>query len=582
MQSFSLSFSASPTNVTDQLALLAFKNLITNTNNVMATNWTTNTSFCSWIGVTCSPERQRVRALELPNLNLQGTISSSIANLSFLVMLNLANNYFRGNLPYGLGHLSRLRVIDVHNNQLEGDIPQSLFLNPRLETISLSHNRFTGDLWRETWNLPELRILNLTSNNLIGSIHPSIGNISMLERLILDHNSLSGNIPKEIGNLSHVIELDLSNNRLIGSIPPAIFNISSLRVLYLTNNSLSGFLSLNVENHQLNLEAIDLSSNQLTGEIPSSLCQFQELRFLYLSRNNFTGQIPRDIGFLSKLEGLYLTTNEITGGEIPQGLGNLLHLKMLGFDYNNLTDNQLSGEFPMAITNASKLIELELSYNFFTGSVPTNLGNLRQLQFLNLAEYGAGGIVSTSGDVYSYGIMLMETFTKRKPTEEMFTENSSLRYWVKSSYPTAVMKIVDANLFNGEDEMGGAKQICISSVIELALDCSRETPEKRIKMQEVVGPFLVTMVTAWAAKRENADCVNEIDAQRVLGYALFKDGRNTRLSYPLKDFHSDVAGRSFHNGRFIQRMREKAASLPKALNHLGPLVEGIGRGGISK
>ncbi|KAI8012150.1 Squalene monooxygenase SE1 [Camellia lanceoleosa] len=59
------------------------------------------------------------------------------------------------------------------------------------------------------------------------------------------------------------------------------------------------------------------------------------------------------------------------------------------------------------------------------------------------------------------------------------------------------------------------------------------------------------------------DCVQEIDAQRVLGYALFKDGRNTRLSYPLEKFHSDVAGRSFHNGRFIQRMREKAATLPK-------------------
>ncbi|GMH06336.1 hypothetical protein Nepgr_008176 [Nepenthes gracilis] len=58
------------------------------------------------------------------------------------------------------------------------------------------------------------------------------------------------------------------------------------------------------------------------------------------------------------------------------------------------------------------------------------------------------------------------------------------------------------------------------------------------------------------------DCVANIDAQRVLGYALFKDGKHTRLSYPLEKFHSDVAGRSFHNGRFIQRMREKATSLP--------------------
>lgn len=58
------------------------------------------------------------------------------------------------------------------------------------------------------------------------------------------------------------------------------------------------------------------------------------------------------------------------------------------------------------------------------------------------------------------------------------------------------------------------------------------------------------------------DCVENIDAQRVFGYALFKDGKNTQLSYPLEKFHSDVSGRSFHNGRFIQRMREKAASLP--------------------
>ncbi|PIN00104.1 Squalene monooxygenase [Handroanthus impetiginosus] len=58
------------------------------------------------------------------------------------------------------------------------------------------------------------------------------------------------------------------------------------------------------------------------------------------------------------------------------------------------------------------------------------------------------------------------------------------------------------------------------------------------------------------------DCVEEIDAQRVFGYALFKDGKATQLSYPLEKFYSDVSGRSFHNGRFIQRMREKAASLP--------------------
>ncbi|KAF6170761.1 hypothetical protein GIB67_015713 [Kingdonia uniflora] len=50
------------------------------------------------------------------------------------------------------------------------------------------------------------------------------------------------------------------------------------------------------------------------------------------------------------------------------------------------------------------------------------------------------------------------------------------------------------------------------------------------------------------------DCVDEIDSQRVLGYALFKDGKNAKLSYPWEKFVFDVSGRIFHNGHFIQRI----------------------------
>ncbi|KAK4759455.1 hypothetical protein SAY87_022586 [Trapa incisa] len=78
------------------------------------------------------------------------------------------------------------------------------------------------------------------------------------------------------------------------------------------------------------------------------------------------------------------------------------------------------------------------------------------------------------------------------------------------------------------------------------------------------------------------DCVEEIDAQRVYGYALFKDGRNTRLSYPLEKFHSDVSGRSFHNGRFIQRMRQKVATLPNVHMEQGTVTSLIEENGTIK
>ncbi|XP_057802580.1 squalene monooxygenase SE1-like [Salvia miltiorrhiza] len=79
------------------------------------------------------------------------------------------------------------------------------------------------------------------------------------------------------------------------------------------------------------------------------------------------------------------------------------------------------------------------------------------------------------------------------------------------------------------------------------------------------------------------DCVREIDAQQVFGYALYKEGKDTKLSYPLERFDADVAGRSFHNGRFIQRMREKAATLQNVRLEQGTVTslleeEGIVRG----
>lgn len=78
------------------------------------------------------------------------------------------------------------------------------------------------------------------------------------------------------------------------------------------------------------------------------------------------------------------------------------------------------------------------------------------------------------------------------------------------------------------------------------------------------------------------DCVEEIDAQQVLGYALFKDGKSTRLSYPLEKFHADVSGRSFHNGRFIQRMREKAATLPSVRLEQGTVTSLLEENGTIK
>ncbi|XP_059315640.1 LRR receptor-like serine/threonine-protein kinase EFR [Lycium ferocissimum] len=279
-----VSISVTSSNETDQEALLAFQNLITSPSHFLANNWTKNTSFCSWFGVTCSSKSQKVGSLVLPNLQLQGEISPSLSNLSFLRELNLGNNLLHGHIPNGLGHLPRLLVIDIQNNQLQGSIPTSLFQHQRVRFIRLAFNKLGGELWKGP---------------------------------CLSGNRINGDIPKEIGNLNQLAKEDLPNlkelllehNQLVGEIPPYITNASKLEILGLEVNFFSGTIPTNLGNLR-ELRELFLFGNQLTNE-PRE----HELRFL----NSLVDCIiPKSLETLIYLKDINVSFNDLEGG-IPRG-----------------------------------------------------------------------------------------------------------------------------------------------------------------------------------------------------------------------------------------------------------------------
>jgi Leucine-rich repeat (LRR) protein len=418
----------------DRLALLDFKNGISEDPLQIMNLWNDSTHFCSWFGVTCTPSGKRVMVLNLQAQRLAGSITPSMGNLTYLAGINLKNNSMYGEIPQEVGRLWRLQHLNLSFNSFGGNLPSNLSHCTQLRVLDVGANKLVGQIPEQFNSLSKLVFLQICENNLTGSIPEWIGNFSSLHFLVLCWNNLQGSIPSKLGRLSSLGYLELSANNLSGTIPPLIYNISSIYIFSLAVNQLHGSLPQDVGLTLPHLEEFNVGMNSFTGPIPVSLSNASRLTVLDFSKNGLTGTVPQnlanlrdlvqlnfeynilgngkddDLNFLgylancTSLEVLSLTSNQF-GGVLPSSIANL------SSQFSSLTmgGNMIHGSIPNEIGKLVNLIDLGLEINYLGGPLPDALGKLQQLQVLYLEKNKfSGPIPSSLGNLTKLTRLYME------------------------------------------------------------------------------------------------------------------------------------------------------------------------------
>ncbi len=235
------------TNPTAPQIPLAERNaLIALYNSTNGDNWTDNSGWktgdvfsdagteCSWHGVICNVDGDKVISVFLPGNNLTGSIPQGLTGLTALTELYLDHNQLSGTIPSELSSLLNLTTIHLDTNQISGSIPVGLGSITGLKNLYLDHNQLSGSIPAELGNLSNLETLELTGSLLTGDIPVELSNLNALSTLTLDYNSLHTN-DETLRLFLNNLDSDWENTQTIVpiNITGAAFTETSVKIQWL-------------------------------------------------------------------------------------------------------------------------------------------------------------------------------------------------------------------------------------------------------------------------------------------------------------------------------------------------------------